>query len=139
MPGSRACDPHLILVAQVPDSIDWISVDRYHKDTDDGYVDKLRHNYKSCIYPKLNSYQKVAVSPRIGCDQDPSVTDCPDPDSSSKSAKTELSDAKEFVKWQQDDDTIAMISPYRLDDLVENNDDYDDLRKFWYDYGKATK
>lgn len=37
----------------------------------------------------------------------------------SKSAKTELSDAKEFVKTQQEDDTIAMISPYRLDDLVE--------------------
>jgi len=81
-------------------------------------------------------HQKAAISPRVGgCKDD---RDCPDPDSDSKNAEVELKDSKEFVKWQQSDARIAMVTPYRLDEFVDQKK-ADDLRDFWYDYGKATK
>jgi len=123
---------------KVPDSIDWISIDKYHKKIKDNvpFVDKLRSKYEQYIYPKLNSHQKVAVSPRVGCDSE--ARDCPDPDDSAENAKVELDDAHRFQSWQRNDPLIAMMSPYRLDDLVVA-DDADDLRDFWYKWGKSTK
>lgn len=122
----------------MPDSIDWISIDKYHKKIKDNvpFVDKLRSKYEQYIYPKLNSHQKVAISPRVGCDSE--ARDCPDPDDSAENAKVELDDAHRFQSWQRNDPLIAMMSPYRLDDLVVA-DDADDLRDFWYKWGKSTK
>ena len=138
IPESWAAGVSLLLPVQVPDSIDWISVDKYHKDDKDGFVDKLRGLYEQYIYPKLASHQKVGVSPRVGpCKED---QDCPDPDDESKAAEVELDDAKEFVDWQKSDDRIAFMIPYRLDDFVRmKGGKADDLRDYWYDYGKGTK
>ena len=119
-------------VKTFPDELDWVSVDKYRSHKEPGFIAELEDFYKANVYPMMASHQKVAIIPEVthdkhwdGCDDE-----CV--------AKVELQDAKDAVDWQEKDSRVAFINPYRLDDLVTNKD-ADDLRKFWYDFGKGTR
>lgn len=120
---------------KVPSTIDWIGFDRYRSDSNsDFFKTQIKEVYEQQVYPKLNSHQKIAVTPEVTHDNEKDWKDCDD----KCRAKVELQDAHDFVDWQKSDSRIAFVCPYRLDNLVSNT--YaGDLRDFWNNYGKGTK
>lgn len=110
----------------VPAGLDWIGVDKYYTDSKThGFIDKvIKPFYESSIFPKLQPYQKVAITPQ--------VTDC----------KTlhgnEIGDGNDAIAWAKSENRIAFILPYRFDDL-QSHCDGGDLYNFWVNFGKSTK
>ena len=103
-------------------------IDKYYDPSSkqkDGFINNvIKPLYENDIFPKLASYQKVAITPQ--------VTNC-------KSLQShELGDANDAVAWAKSEPRIAYMVPYRFDDL-ESNCKGGDLYNFWVNYGKSTK
>eukprot|EP00039_Didymoeca_costata_P010098 m.134964 g.134964 ORF g.134964 m.134964 type:complete len:427 (+) comp14707_c0_seq5:2878-4158(+) len=110
----------------IPSGLDWIGVDKYYTDSKtEGFITKVvKPYYEKQIFPKLHSYQKVAITPQ--------VTDC------KNLHKNEIGDGNDAIAWAKKESRIAFILPYRFDDL-QTNCNGGDLYNFWVNFGKSTK
>ena len=168
--GTFGDDKHDPVVSEIPGGLDWVSIDKYRTDTDDDFFSKeIQGRYNKYIFPKLQSYQKVAVTPQTAgpvggpisafhyVDRDDDerklqqqqrykgtskLNVSGDDCDNSCSSKLELKDAQDFVNWAKSEPRIAMIAPYRWAEASPAfglSQMSSDLQNFWHDFGINTK
>jgi hypothetical protein len=129
-------------IEHIPAALDWISSATYRTNSSSGFIGSIRASYENHIYPKLHPHQKVAVIPEAGSADDICDDEC--------MTRIELQDAKDTVAWAHNDSRVALIAPYlwsyhdgcdghRCDEGMKEISGADDLRKYYWDFGRSTK